>query len=182
MDARQNRNSPYVIAFIGSIIILTSLPIFFYFVLIFVTSDPGGPLNLVLIPCLNLFASIIFTGVVFLPLSALLEWLRKKGNKNYAPERIQFFFWGSVLLLILVVITAGFVFAAGIILGSPLALQLLGNQDIHAVSGSLFRFLFLGGIPLVLGGVTYGFLLQLSRKLISNRQDQSELTDESEPG
>jgi len=171
VNSQLHKSSPHVIAAIGTIIILTFLPVFFYFVLTFVTADVGGLLNLVLIPCSNLIATILFTAIFFFPLSKLLDWIWQRMSLDGQRRISSFLFSGIVLVLILVFVVGGFTLTMGTILENPLALRVLGKQDIDSVMVWLLRFLFLGGVPFLLGGVTYWFLLQTSRKLCSNRED-----------
>lgn len=171
MNTRQHNRSSHVIAAIGSIIFLTFLPIFFYFVLIFVTADFGGPLNLILIPCSNLIAAILFTGIFFFPLSKLLDWLWQRVSPNGQHSTSLLFVSGVVLVLILGLVIGGFALVVGVILGNHFALGILGEQDVESVVVWFFSLLFLGGVPFFLGGATYWFLLQTSRKVLSNRKD-----------
>ena len=178
----QQSNLPYVFSTIGNVIILTFLPVFFYFVLLFATSDIGGPLNLVLIPCSNLIASILFTLAFFYPFSKLLDLLFQKVSQN-GQSRINSFILSAVVsVLILVLIVGGLIFAIGVILEKPFAFQILGEQDIDSVMVWLLRFLFLGGVPFLLGGSMYWFLLQSSRKVLSNRKQEQGLSDQQKAG
>ncbi len=176
MDTRHNRSS-HVIAAIGSIIFLTFLPIFFYFVLIFVTADFGGPLNLILIPCSNLIAAILFTGIFFFPLSKLLDWLSQRVSPNGQYSTSSLLVSGVVLILILGMVISGFALVLGIILENRFLLEILSEQELESVVVWFFSFLFLGGVPFFLGGATYWFLLQTSRKVLSSRKGKQEFNE-----
>ena len=168
VKSEQRSSLPYVFASIGNITILTFLPIFFYCILIFATTDVGGPLNLVLIPCSNLIIAALST-LFFLPLSKMVDRLSQKAHTNWQHRINSPLLFGIVLFLILSFVIGGFTLMIGVILENPFALQVLGEQDIESVIVWLARFLFLGGVPFLLGGPLYWFLLQLSRKMLASR-------------
>jgi hypothetical protein len=174
MDSQRSNSTPYIIAAIGNIILLTILPIFLYLILIFIATDAVGPLNIVLIPCSNLIATILFTIIIFFPLSKLLDWLLQKANPNEQYRKASFLFSCAALALTLVLVIGSFTLVVGIILENPFTLQVLGEQDVDSVMLWLLPLLFLGGVPFLLGGFTYWFLLQTSRKLVANRKDKQE--------
>jgi hypothetical protein len=182
VNSQRRNSSPHVFAALGSITILTFLPLIFYCVLIVVTNDAGGPLNLVLIPCTNLIAASLFTLVFFFPLSILLERLLQKVNRNEHPKVSSFLLSGVVWVLILSLVVSGFMLVIGTILEVPLALWILGERDVESMIVLLFQFLFLGGVPFLLGGATYWFLLQASRKILSNREEWQEFSEYPKAG
>src|SRR5687768_3116695 len=108
MNSQRSNSSPHVFAALGSITILTFLPLFFYVVLVVVTDDVGGPLNLVLIPCSNFIAASLFTLVFFFPLSILLERLFQRANRNEHTKVSSFLLSGVVWVLILSLVVSGF--------------------------------------------------------------------------
>jgi hypothetical protein len=146
--------------------------VFFYSVLIFVTADVGGPLNLVLIPCSNLIAAVLFTFIFFFPLSKLADWLSQKLHPFWQLRINSLLLAGIFLFLLLFFVIGGFTLVMGVILDNPLAVQILGKQNINSVMVGLFRFLFHGGIPFLLGGSMYWFLLQSSRKILASRKKE----------
>jgi hypothetical protein len=149
--------------------------------LIFATEDVGGPLNLIIIPCSNLIAAIFFTFIIFFPSSRLVDWFLQKINQNLQRRLSSLLLPGIVLVLILILLIAGFTLVAGIILENPLALQIIGKQDTDSFL-VLFKFLFLGGVPFLLGGFMYWFLLQASRKVLISRKKEQVLSEHPEAG
>jgi hypothetical protein len=182
VSSQQRDSLPHVFAALGSILILTCLPVFFYFVLMVATNDAGGPLNLILIPCSNLIVASLFTLVLFFPLSKLLDKLFQKISRDEQPKVNAMLVSGVIWVLILVLVIGGFALVMGTLLEVPLALWILGEQDVESVIVWLFRFLFLGGLPILLGGATYWFLLQASRKVLAHRKDRQELSEYPKAG
>ena len=181
MNSQRSDNTPYVIASIGSVIFLTCLPMFLYFVLLFAANDTGGPGNFIVIPCLNLISAILFTLILFFPLSKLLDKLFFKVSQN-RQRRMALLFISSLLGgLGWVLVCAGFTLAMGIILKNPLVIQTLDTQ-VDSVMVMLLRVLLYGGLPVLLGGATYWFLLQASRKILSTQRDGQELRDYQKAG
>jgi hypothetical protein len=172
----------HVIAAIGSIIFLSYLPVIVYFAGIFLSGDVGGPFNLIIIPCANCTASILLTAIFFLPLSKLLDWLFQKINRYGQRKANSFLFSGIVLILLLGLVISGFTFAMGLMSGNPYVSWILGKQNAESVIVWLFMFLFYGGVPFLLGGVTYWFLLQASRKLLSYRKGEQILGGDPKSG
>lgn len=181
LNSQRPDRLPHVIAAVGSVIFLTCLPIFLYFVLLFAANDTGGPLNLIVIPCLNFVTAILFTLIFFFPLSKLLDWLFQKGSRTKQRSRNSFYVSAVLLGLVLVLVMGGFILAVGIILQNPLVLRILDTQ-VNSVMVWLLRVLFYGGLPVLLGGATYWFLLQTSRKVLSTRQAGQELSEYPKAG
>lgn len=77
-----------------------------------------------------------------------------------------------ILFLFLFFVIGGFTLVISVILENPFALQVLGKQNIDSVMAWLFRFLFLGGVPFLLGGSMYWFFLQSSRKILASRKQK----------
>jgi hypothetical protein len=154
VNSQRSNFFPYVLAALVSIAILTFLPVLMYFALLFATNDVGGPLNLLLIPCANFVAASSFTLVLFLPLSKLLDKLFQEVNGSIL-------FSGVVLCFILLLVVISFTYTA---------VHVLGQQVPGPAMEEVFRFLLLGGVPFLLGGATFWFLLQVSRKLLPNRE------------
>jgi hypothetical protein len=162
MNPPRRNYSPQILAALGSVVILSLLPFFLYFALIVATGDAGGPLNLVLIPCANLMAACFITLVICIPLSLFLEQrLPNSGRREHFGSR-PLLLSGVVWGLILIFIVMGFALAVSRVLNGP---------DTDSATVWLFRFLYLGGIPLLLSGFTYWFLLEVVRKVMSRGEE-----------
>jgi hypothetical protein len=187
MNLLRRRSSPYVIAAIGSIAILTYLPLFIFSVLIFPASHSiGGPLMVLLYienPFVILHANLIVAGlstpVFFIPLSILLDWSIQKANQGGERRKYSFLLSAGLWAAVLILVVGSFTLAFGSFFENPSILRVFGEQSVdshiasQAQTWSLW-FLFLGGIPLVLGGVVYWLLLQMSRRMLSQRRDPQE--------
>ena len=180
MNSQRRNNSPHIFAGLGTIIVVTILPLFLYFVLMVVTNDVGGPLNLVLIPCSNLISAILFTLIVFFPLSILLERVSQKVSRNRVNRINPVLFSGVILVLMLALVVGVFILAASSILVNHITILIFdvifGERDVNSVTVWLFRFLYLGGVPFFLGSATYWFLLQVSRAVMSHGEQRQELS------
>lgn len=175
VDSQRFDSLPNMVAVIGSVIFLTCLPMFLYLALIFATNDPGGPLNLILIPCSNLFAAIVFTVIFSYPLSRLWDRLLVNASQN-RQRKIVLHVLTALGGLGWVLVCGGFAIAMGVVLKVPWLLQVLDTQA-DAVMVGLIRVLFWGGIPILIGGTTYWLFFQASRRLLSNRHGEQELRD-----
>jgi Kef-type K+ transport system membrane component KefB len=181
VNSQQFNSVAHIIASIGSVIFLTCLPIFFYFVLLFAANETRGLSNLIVIPCLNLISAVLFTLIVFFPLSKLLDWLFQKVIQN-RKRRIVLLFVSIVFLgLGWVLVFGGFALAMGVVLKNPFVLQVLDTQ-VDSIMVALIRVLFYGGLPVLLGGASYWFLLQASRKILSNRNNGKALREHPKAG
>jgi hypothetical protein len=155
----------HVIASIGNILLLTGLPMLFCCSLIVATADVGGPLNLIIIPCANCAAATITTVIVFFPISTVLERELRRIRPEWQTRVFSLQTAGVLFTINLILIVAGFLLVLGVILENALALHIVGDFDRETVVVGLVRVLFLGGIPLLLGGTMYWFLLRASNKL-----------------
>lgn len=155
----------HLIAWTGNILILTGLSGLFYVILILATADVGGPLNLVIVPCANCCTATIATVIVFAPISMIMERILRQTKPTLQARIFSLQTAGFVFSVNLVLILGGFVLILGVILQNQFALQLVGGYDRETVVVGLFRVLFLGGIPFLLGGTLYWFLLRVSDRL-----------------
>jgi hypothetical protein len=170
-----------MIAVIGSVIFLTCLPIFLYLVLLFAANDTGGPLNLVIIPCSNLIVAILFTVIFSYPLSRLFDWLLVKVSQNRQRKIVLVMVSAVFGGLGWVLVCGGFAIVVGVVLRVSLLLRILDTQ-VDVVMVGLLRVFLYGGLPVLLGGTTYWFALQASRRLLSNRNDGEELREYPKAG
>ncbi len=165
MDSCRSEVLPHIFAVLGSIAFLTFLPCLLYFLLMVATNDVGGPLNLILIPCSNLIIASFFTFVIFFPLSIIMEALFRRGWQKAQNQADPLLISGVILGLILALVVVGYTFVIN---------RILVERDVNSGMMCLARFLFLGGVPFLIGGVTYWFFLQASRKFLSIRKDSQE--------
>ena len=181
MDSQRFDSLPNMLAVIGSVIFLTCLPIFLYLVLLFVANDIGGPLNLLLIPCSNLFVGILFTVIFSYPLSRLWDRLFVKVSQNRQRKLVFLILSVGLGGLGWIFVCGGFAIAMGVVLKAQWLLQILDTR-VDAVMVGLIRVLFYGGVPVLVGSSTYWFLFQASRKLVSNRHDGEQLREDPKAG
>jgi len=181
VDSQRFDSLPNMLAVIGSVIFLTCLPIFLYLVLLFAANDVGGPLNLIVIPCSNLFVAVLFTVIFSYPLSRLWDWLFVKVSQSRQRKIVFLILSVGLGGLGWVLVCGGFAIAMGVVLKIPWLLQILDTQ-VDAVMVGLIRVLFYGGVPILLGSTTYWLLFQASRKMVSNRHDGEELREDPKAG
>jgi hypothetical protein len=142
----------HLVAAAGTTLVLPSLVIGFYLLLIIVTNDVGGPLALVLVPIVNCIATIAFACVLF-PVMALLERLLIRTRPKWQRRVFSPLLAGALFGINALLVIAGFLFLIGT--------TLWGSLSQESATMGLFRFLFLGGTPLVLGVTLYWFLLRV---------------------
>lgn len=163
MNSQRYNFTAHIIASIGSVTILVFLPTFFYLLGILITADIGGPLNIILIPCSNLCVASVFIGILCFPVLALLDHQLQKARLSDRIRAISLLITGVIFVLGLVFVIGSSILVWGITLENPFFLKILGNQDADMVIVWWYRYQFFGGVPLLLGVVTYWILLQSGR-------------------
>jgi hypothetical protein len=73
---------PHVLASVICLVVFTGAPILLYGVLvvvgIFLSGDPGGPLNFIIIPVFSVLLAVVTTFILLLPITATLQWLSRR--------------------------------------------------------------------------------------------------------
>ena len=68
----------HVLAAAASVALLTAIPIVLYIGAAIISNDPGGPLNVVLVPLLSVAVAVGTTVVIYVPFAVLFQWLARK--------------------------------------------------------------------------------------------------------
>jgi len=122
-------------ASLASLILSAFIPLSAYLRLTDETGDLGGPLNLLLIPCINLLVGLVVSVIT----CQLLKYLRKNKLRNFFL--VSFFLFGLVF--------------AGMISFSRFTFS-PSNTNFQMV-----QFLALGGCGLIISGPTYWFFHEM---------------------
>ena len=163
--------SHHVIAIGCNVGILPLLPIVLYFGLIFISGDIGGPLNLVLIPFVNFFVSVIVTVFIVYPLAIYLE--KKKIQVKVFKSGSLLPLVSYLILLILVLVIYLLIVITGMInLGY---LDIFYEEEYKTLINWMLVFTFYGGIPSLLGGMNFWFLQKTITRLLSKRNSEKSI-------
>ncbi len=175
MSEERSKTPPDEIAAIGSIVILTFLPGCLYSVLMAaVPGGVGGLLSCLLVPCANFIAASFFVLVILFPSWRLMNRLFPKLSRKVQEGNDRLLRYSGILFLAaLGLVIASFAVGLIVLVSHPL-FSSSGEQDGVSVIIWLLEFLYFGGVPFVLGGATYWFLLAWSYKTQSNSDGTGE--------
>jgi hypothetical protein len=152
------------------IAVLTGIiPMCLYSSLVGATGDMGGPLFLPGISFANLVTSIV-AAIVTVPLTILSEWLLHKIRPKWRRWALSPLIAGVPFAIILVLVLLGWVplykiFASGSTETPEEWTYYIGPIQVSGL------YYLCGGVPLVLGGPLYWFLLRISDKLVGSALD-----------
>jgi hypothetical protein len=142
----------------------------FYSSLVGATGDMGGPGFLPFISCANLVTSIV-AAIVYVPLTILLERLLHKTRPRWQRWALSPLVAGAPFAIILVLVLLGWVpFYEAIASGNSSEILEKGVYHVGPIQVSGVYYLC-GGVPLVLGGPLYWFLLRIIDKLAGSALD-----------
>jgi hypothetical protein len=170
MDTRRPLVVRHAVILAVWIVVLTGIiPMCFYSFLVGATGDMGGPLVLPSISCANLVTSIV-AAIVYAPLTILLERLLHKTRPRWQQWALSPLVAGVSFAIILVLVLLGWVplykiFASGSTETPKEWIYYIGPIQVSGL------YYLCGGVPLVLGGPLYWFLLRISDKLVGPALD-----------
>ena len=146
----------HAVASAGTVLILTLLPIISYCAMIIIANDLGGPLNLILIPVCCSVGSILLSGTVFFPISALGEYI--------LVHRLNLKWWLHIPIMAIVFFALGF----GLLEITPL---LSGRGELNYPLNAMM----VGGLPLMICGVLYWVILRFASLMMLKHRANNDL-------
>jgi len=155
-----------LIAFLIFVFFSAICPLSLYIGIIIITEDPGGFLNLFIIPCINIFIALILGVAWILPVTFISSRVATLQSIRISTStRIKVLVASGTLVFFLYVSLSAMLF---LLSRSP-------QQPPDNIVMIIFGILFLGGIPLIVGLPLYYLTTSLWSPEIS--RDNLQLSD-----